>query len=246
MQNKGVVVATDAHQEWMLPWWWKHYSAHNALPVLFVDLGMSEEALLWCRSKGTVCSLSQTPSRVKPKEEMPSALVQQWELAYGKGFWKSRPSWFKKPLALLQTPFEMTLWLDLDCEVRGDLSPLFSSLSRDIALVPEPHYAHAHMRAFAICEEEETIYNSGVVLYRRGSPLIAAWAEACVSDSAAHWSDQHLLSRMLYEQKIPVDLLSPLYNWHRGLGDNSDAQIVHWLGDVGKEHIFMSMQLAHQ
>ncbi|MES2122244.1 MAG: hypothetical protein V4492_05650 [Chlamydiota bacterium] len=241
MQSRGVLVATDANQEWMLPWWWKHYSSHNGLPVLFVDLGMSEEAKQWCKSKGAVCSLPDTPSRVKSKEEMPPTIVQQWESAYGKSFWKSRPSWFKKPLALQQTLFDTTLWLDLDCEVRSDLTPLFSTLTTEIALLPEPHYAHAHMRAFAICQDEETIYNSGVILYRRGSPLIAAWAEACTLDSASHWSDQHLLSRMLHEQKISVDILSPLYNWHRGVGDNLDAHIVHWLGDAGKEYILMNM-----
>lgn len=238
--DRGILVAADEHQEWMLPWWWKHYSAFNHLPVLFIDFGMSEEALAWCRSKGAVHSLSSP--HIKSKEEISPDTVLQWQSAYGTGFWRARPSWFKKPLALIQTPFETTLWLDLDCEVKADLTPLFATLRADVALVPEPGYAHTHMRAHSICHKEETVYNSGVVLYRKASPLIASWANAVENFSEFHWSDQHLLSRLIFEQNASIDVLPRLYNWHMGLGENGDAHIVHWLGDAGKERIFMNLQ----
>ena len=237
----GVIVGCDAKQEWILPWWWNHYSAHNIAPVLFVDFGLSSEAALWCEQKGKVISLPHDLPLVKPKEELEKTTTARWEAAFGDGFWRARPSWFKKPFALLQTPFEKTLWLDLDCEVKADLSPLFSGLTEEISLAPETTYAHKHMQTFSLCEQQETIYNSGVILYRHGSPTILDWAQASIDRNDAFWSDQHLLSRLIYEKQRKIVELPQLYNWHMGLGKNEQARIIHWLGDIGKEYISLNL-----
>ncbi len=52
MGKEGILIGCDRNQEWLLPWWWDHYSAHNAYPVAFADFGMSKKALAWCREKG--------------------------------------------------------------------------------------------------------------------------------------------------------------------------------------------------
>jgi hypothetical protein len=237
----GIIIGCDEKQEWILPWWWKNYSTHNTLPVLFVDFGLSNEAMEWCEQRGKLVSLpSQIPS-IKTKNQIENSTIEQWESAYGNGFWKGRSSWFKKPFALLHTPFERTLWLDVDCEVKANLQPLFSEKVKQISLAPEPEYAQAHMQAFSIKATEETIYNSGVILFPHGTTVILDWAQACIERSDAFWSDQHLLSRLLHEKQIQVDELSQLYNWHMALGKNEQAQIIHWLGDPGKEYICLNL-----
>lgn len=238
---QGVIVGCDEQQEWILPWWWNHYSTHNHSPVLFVDFGLSTEAAQWCEQRGKVISLPPDLPLITPREEIGKSTIERWEAAYGNGFWKARPSWFKKPFALLQTPFEKTLWLDLDCEVRADISSLFSPTIEEISLAPEPEYVQEHMQAFSIRQKEEKIYNSGVLLYRHDSPTILEWAQACISRADDFWSDQHLLSRLIFEKQKKIIELSQLYNWHMAFGPNEQAHIVHWLGDVGKEYICLSL-----
>lgn len=238
---EGILVGSDATQEWMLPWWWKHYSCHNSYPVVFVDFGLSEEARLWCEERGQLLNLEHYPL-LKEREQLPPQCISQWENAYGTSFWKNRASWFKKPQALLMTPFEKTVWLDLDCEVRGPLASLFLE-SMELGLVPEPSCAHAFLRRFTLIEDNEVCYNSGVILYKHGSFFIQTWAEECFSRADYFWSDQNLLSRQLFESKTPVIALAPKYNWRMSSGENAEAHIIHWAGDVGKEWIFYKMQV---
>ncbi|MBS0604700.1 MAG: hypothetical protein JSS60_06660 [Verrucomicrobia bacterium] len=238
---EGIIVGCDEKQEWMLPWWWSHYSVHNTLPVVFVDFGLSTEACHWCEQRGKVLSLSGPLPDLKTREELQREIVAKWEAAYGDGFWKGRKSWFKKPHALLQTPFEKTLWLDIDCEVKADLAPLFSTHSTQIGLVPEPEFAHLFLKKFSLIEQGEICYNSGVVFYRHGSEAILRWAEESLHRADDFWSDQHLLSRQIFEKQTPVSHLSELYNWRMACGKNEDASIVHWVGDMGKEYILLNL-----
>ena len=66
--SSGILVATDKQIEWMLPWWWHHYSKHNRYPVVFVDLGMTETAKAWCRQRGKLISLECPKNLVVPKD----------------------------------------------------------------------------------------------------------------------------------------------------------------------------------
>lgn len=95
----GVVTACDSKQEWMLPWWWDSYHKHCALPVLFIDHGMTETARRWCEDRGRVI-----------KSAVPGI-----------------PIISQKPFALLRSPFRRSLWMDLDCEVCADLQEVFDA-----------------------------------------------------------------------------------------------------------------------
>lgn len=113
---RGVVVGCGSEQEWMLPWWWENYSKHNALPVLFIDMGFGEKAMTgrareWCASKGTLGELHV------PME-----------------------GWFQKPFALSQTVFEESVWTDVDVEIRGSLEPIFDQCKNGLAAAGDPYY----------------------------------------------------------------------------------------------------------
>lgn len=217
----GVLVATDIGREWMLSWWWNHYSRHNTHPVAFVDFGMTEEARAWCRERGEFISLRVADVFVAEQEEIDASFVQDWEKYFGKHFWPSRRAWFKKPLACLQSPFQRTLWLDLDCEVRGDISSLFAFAD--------------HPAGIALCKERWTkreypTYNSGVVPFRRGLPLIEAWANESFVKNHLFRDDQDVLSYLIADQKIDVNPLPEQINWSCCNGQNPDALICHWQG----------------
>jgi hypothetical protein len=242
LQPAGVLVACSEAQEWILPWWWRHYSAHNTLPVLFVDLGLSPQGREWCEERGTLAHLPALLPNLKPREALDPSLVKVWENAFGNSLWSSRPHWVKKPFALLQTPFEKTLWLDLDCEVRQDLTSLFFKPVDDIALVPEePQGAQAFLLMHGLLERGEVCYNSGVIYYRHGSLAIQDWAEQSFTRGDCFFGDQNLLSRLLFEKGERPEPLSQLYNWRPSSGENPDAIILHWVGDVGKAYIQLSL-----
>lgn len=249
-----MIVGCDERQEWILPWWWKHYSQHNTFPVTFIDWGLSQEAKLWCQEHGELIFLeidffrnciSRESSHWKEREALDSNLVRVWEKGYGTGFWVSRKSWFYKPFALLHTPYKKTLWLDLDCQVKNNLDALFDK--ERIALCPLPDYDKKYGLAY-YCKEFETknhlvlqnevIFNTGVIVYSHACPLILQWAQAVPSRSEFFLGDQNLLSRILFETKYPVDHLSQEYNWYLGLGHNPEAKIIHHIGDLAKELIW--------
>jgi len=69
-REKGVLIACDEKQEWLLSWWWENYSQENALPVTLVDLGMSREAKLWCEKRFDLIDFAFDQNFVAPKENL--------------------------------------------------------------------------------------------------------------------------------------------------------------------------------
>jgi len=221
--REGVLVATDVTQEWLLPWWWDHYSKHNHHPVAFVNFGMSDEKKAWCRERGEFIDLRVADVFVAESKEVDPQLVKKWEAQFAKQFWGRRNAWFKKPLAFLQSPWRRTLWFDLDCEIRGSVAPLFSfAQPSGIALSREPEESLPY-----------PMYNSGVVAFRHALPIIEAWANACFEKNGEFRGDQDVLAYLLSQAKMPVGEIPREANWLRFYGPNPNAWIFHWHGDWG-------------
>lgn len=229
--TKGILVAADERMEWLLPWWWARYSAHNNWPVAFVDLGMSHFGKTFCKEKGLLLSLELD------KTFHPHPLyAEKWKAISTTVFIENRKRWLQKPFAFLLTPFEQTLWVDLDCEVLASLSPLFA-LEGDLWLAEETEAALTKEREAQIIHEDEMLYNSGVVLYSSQSPLIQKLVPFVLEKGEQFWSDQHALSRLIYQEKATIGTLPEHYNWRMAQGLNLHAVIVHWVGSWGKEYI---------
>lgn len=221
----GILVAADQTQEWLLPWWWNHYRKNNALPVAFVDLGMSFEKKAWCKQRGTLIPL-RVCDFATGKEEVDPLVAKAMEVEFGKHFWESRNAWFKKPLACLRSPFTRTIWIDLDCEIRNSLGPLFAyadqspGLAMAVNQFPSPvHYP---------------IYNSGVIAFRAACHLLQDWAEHCYQWNHLFQGDQEVFSCMIAEKSTLITELPPHYNWSRCQPDNEKTVIQHWHGVYGK------------
>lgn len=223
----GVIVGVDQTQEWLLPWWWDHYKKHNDFPVAFVDFGMSSDKKNWCRERGEFIRLYVADIFVAQKEEIDPTLIREWEAEFGKLFWQGRNAWFKKPLACLQSPFRRSLWIDLDCEIRGVLAPLFSycEYPLGISLVRERGGV------------DYPIYNSGVIAFQRENPLVLIWADLGIDKNSSFRGDQELLSWIIAEQGLCVSEMPEAYNWSRCYGDNPDALVYHWHGEFGRSVI---------
>ncbi len=228
MEKKGVLVGTDQVQEWLLPWWWERFQKTNALPVVFADFGMSELALQWCQERGEVLKVDTQDLHVAKKNEVTPSIAREWETSISP-FWHQRGAWFKKPFAMLQSPFLQTLWLDLDCEILGPLEPLYS-------------YIHpiSKMGIVRVRDPEEVapwaIYNSGVIAFEK-TPLLQKWVQKALFENDRYLSDQDALSALLFEEQLEVGEMPPIYNWLMCKGVPIHAVIVHWTVHWGKEWI---------
>lgn len=237
--TQGILVATTSHLEWLLPWWWMNYKAHNRLPVAFVDLGMGTGAKKWCRERGEVISLEVPDCSVFGRDRVDPKMAILWEKVLGTGVWDVRLKWFKKPFAFAHSPFLQTVWLDLDCEVRGSLDSLFSYCRNEagIALAREADALQQGFQALGFTLPGEVVYNTGVVVYQKGAPILDCWIEEVKKSNQCYISDQEALSRLLFLEKPSFKELPPHCNWDRGLGPNAEALIFHWHGQKGKEMI---------
>ena len=224
------MVAADKHVEWLLPWWWERYLACNVLPVVFVDLGMSPEKKLWCEERGSVILFKE----VFLEEPLSKGRYLKWKEVYGESYAVARQAWFKKPLACLLSPFDQSLWLDLDCEVLDSVEPLFSYLKggKEVAVA-----LYRISRSPGDSAKSGSVCNSGVIVFNKGSSLMRKWADRALLESQKYWGDDRLLSTILSASEESVAILPGIYNWRISEGIPLHAKIIHWCGEWGKRCI---------
>lgn len=249
LEKDGVIVGCTQNQEWLLPWWWMHFRLHNQHPVTFIDFGdMSDAGKKFCRKRGQFIHLGISPkSFVASKEEVSEALSSAWK---GQGLdpWQARLAWFLKPFACLQSPYHRAVWIDLDCQVRKSIDPIFASLNSPlkIAVAAEPPVIQEFYEATGVKHFGELEYNTGVVAFEHGSPIIKDWAKMCVKRNGTVRGDQEALSRMLFERNLQIPTLHPDFNCRvEDALDINSVTIFHWLGG-DKHHIREEMELLNK
>lgn len=228
-KGDGVLIGADMTLEWLLPWWWENYQQHNAHKVAFIDLGLSFEMKDWCKERGDLIRLRMPEDFVKEKSEIDPSLANLWDREFGKNFWQSRAAWFKKPFACLQTPFQRTLWIDIDCEVRGSLYPLFAYADGSYKIAMARNQCPVDMSI------GNYFYNSGVIAFQKKAGLISDWARCCLGATETYRTDDEAFSDMIQKRKIAIPEIPPPFNWSRCQKDHSEALILHWHGATGKE-----------
>lgn len=224
----GVVIGADASAESLIPWWWERYSSHCKLPVSIVDFGMSHKQAAWCRKRMEVIPFTAEHLQIEPKNKISKEYQKLWKKQYRGPIWTSREAWFKKPGACLLSPYDLSLWIDLDCEVCGPLDSLFAEWDEAVEL--------------AICKEVfrsdlPVAYNSGVILFQKGAPFLTKWNELCHSQNGTLMGDQDVLLQILLEGTTSFKELPTRYNWLMLGGVQPGIVIAHWASGWGKEYI---------
>jgi hypothetical protein len=232
----GIIVGCDIQQQWMLPWWWKHYSKHNSFPVVFIDFGMSEEAQSWCKERGECLPLLDFPSDLSSEDTVSSTIKACWEERYGTGFWIRREAWFKKPFSLFQSPFSIGIWIDVDCRVNANLGSLFQCLhfGVEIAVIKDS------CQDVSCLMPGEIHYNSGVIVFRKDAPILKQWIDISLKTQHFLPGDQETLSRAIHLFKPNLMELPAIYNWYRTYPPNKTAIIDHYCGGKGKIQLLKS------
>ena len=217
--DRGLVVGADRHQEWLLAWWYETMRTHSQLPVMFADFGLTADGRNWCEQRGLLS---------------PRITVGDDEGMYG---------WFKKPYGLLESPFRQAIWFDADVEIRGDVAPLFALADGGRLGITDDRGTPAEYRD--PMPVGSTTYNSGVVAFNHGDPLIVEWAsmtaalhsEKPFDMSTGQPGDQETLVLALNAmgrdrvREIPKELTR--LRWE----GEGQCLTMHWTGAVGKDHI---------
>ena len=234
--DKGIIAGCDHAQEYLLPWWWENYTLYNDYPVAFADFGMSEKGRAFCREKGQCFLVQEMPINRKPT--LPQTRVL-WQEHYGEGIWTAREIWLRKPFAMLSSPFPSSIWLDLDCEVRGDLKPIFQLLQNGVtlALRREKEAVQKTQREKGFIGPDEINYNAGVVLFQKNGRLLKQWVAEILASSELHVFEQQALAKVLKEDASSFLELPSIYNWSMENGVNLDALIYHYHGSYLKRLI---------
>jgi hypothetical protein len=93
-----------------------------------------------------------------------------------------------------------------------------------MALVPEPE----NIRQSQTLPGEKT-YNSGVIAFCQGSPLLTQWAELSLQENDQFMGDQNALSRAIFLHRPPIVELPTIYNWKKNQEPNPNAVIIHYV-----------------
>jgi len=205
LYDKAFVTGCDSNNEWQLPWFFKNYKKHNDTPLVFADFGVSDiEA-------------------VKPHVHAVIDLTRIEE----KG-------WFKKPKAIAHCPAQQKVWLDTDCEIRGNIGGIFELLKPNMLnMVEDKPWAK---------RRGGVQYNSGVVGVVGNPMILNMWAQWIKEGDAV--GDQETLTANL-NPITSIKYINPLpneYNWLRLQIENdnepaTDARVVHWTGQKGNDRI---------
>jgi len=221
MIREGVLTGCDESHEWMLKMWWHYYSKTNTYPVVFCDFGMSKSARLWCEQRGTVL-IPQAPKNIAtPKKDVDPKLWKEWEKAYTDIIWTKRNVWFIKPYATAQSPFENSIWLDLDTFVIKPLTPLMEA---------------SQETGIAMCHcYDKVSFNTGVISYQTKLPLIQQWADTTPSLTHQFIGDQETMNHLVQSQNISVKVMPSIFNQRFQYGISEDTFIIHFTGAFKKE-----------
>ena len=229
----------------MLPGWYSHVrKQHPYTPIAFGDFGMSEDAKQWCQERGTLIEASKIPSYLPPPLHEIGWLYngKKWTCK-NTAYHPDRFVFFRKPYLMQQSPFDRTIWLDLDCQVLKSLKHLVSiplSTNQFAICIAQPKHRF-FMRATEDLQKKlqpETIavlcYNSGVVVFEKKSPLLDVWSYLVTHAGHNFGYDDHVLSFAINYYHFNVTLIPSRYNWPIHCRPNANAAVIHWMKDAPK------------
>ena len=205
LYDKVFITGCDSNNEWQLPWFFENYKKHNDTPLVFADFGVEDiEA-------------------VKPHVHAVVDLTKVEE----KG-------WFKKPKAIYHCPAKQKVWLDTDCEIRGNISGIFGLLKPQMLnMIEDKPWAK---------RRGGVQYNSGVVGVIDKPVILGMWAQWVqeggeVGDQEVLTANLNPITAIKYINSLPNE-----YNWLRLQIENdnepaTNARLVHWTGAKGNDRI---------
>jgi len=206
----GFITGCDSKQEWMLEWWLNTFRKWNNYPVAFADFGMSYKAREWCKSKGKLIDVTDINYR----------------------------DWFRKPFAMIRSPFYYSVWLDLDCEVRRNLLPLLDYAKKGFGATHDVAKCKVTIQSVQKHKLTQTGVNSGLVTFTKGNKILEEWVRLTPVLMATERGDQEVLHTLQETRKDEITIIPKLFMWIRlDPPPSKDVYMLHWTGSKGKKVI---------
>lgn len=203
--TKGVIVGCCAKMEYLLPYFYINFRLNSDLPIIFFDFGMSTIGKNFCEKRGQIISINETLH--PPQSDTQLELI--------------KTMWFKKPLAFKKTPFDLTLWLDLDCKIYKPFDDIFDTIGdKWLSILPEKSPDSSSYNGF----------NSGVCVYKKNAPFIDLWINLSITKSDHFPGDQDALSFILQQHLNQVSPLPQKFNYlylKEGFDKKENVVILH-------------------
>lgn len=212
---KSFLIGSDSNLFWQLEWFLENYKKHNDTPLIFADFGLTSEEREWIETQ------------VDEVITIPSTEMKSWVL---------------KPAAMIEAAkiSRYTCWMDIDCEVLGDISGIFDEIVEGKLTIAED-------RPW-IRRKRQHWHNTGVVAFKDVPPILTAWYEKCSLNNMNGQPDQDVLHYMTLDPKVKmatIKNMSPKYNVTRiqvlDGEDVKDKLVMHWTGEKGNEVIRRKM-----
>lgn len=216
LEAEGVMTGICPGQEWLWQPWIEAFRATNGqYPVAVADFGM--EASYKVHIEGMnypVIDMADCPAE----------------------------GWFRKPTAILRSPFRRTLWLDLDCMVQDDMRPLLDRAKGGRIVAPLDLYAKHQERGL---NPDVTIYDTGAIAVEWGDDAISEWAALCLERPWPVRGDQEMFSMLVHNTNTPISEF-PLDEFAAWFNPKHTARtrVIHWCGQRGKDALRKSVGLG--
>ena len=204
------ICGSDHRTEWMIPWFLRRYRQWNKTPIILFDFGIMNKD--YHRQFDEVINLKKNEKNL---------------------------TWFMKPKAMLESPADKTVWIDIDCEVVGPIDNIFDHIVPNKLLMAEDRpWTTRNQRRW---------YNSGVVGFEGKPQILKDWAYKCEVDPIQ--GDQETLHVMVGDNPINnlryIEEMPRKYNVLRldHLDNTVPANplVFHWTGYKGKIEIKRQM-----
>lgn len=224
--EKGVICGVDCFQFWLLAFFLNRYHSFNNFPITIFDFGLNSWQKSWIASRYSLKTIDCIDGFIKDESEIDLEKQKLWESNHGSEFWSYREKWFKKPFACIKSPYEKSLWLDVDCEVLGPINDLFDCLEGDcdLAMVEDPKKSNQGYR----------IFNSGVIAFKKTAQVISLWAQHSLDLNDRFKGDQDVLSFLIHERRFALQIIPEIYNCSYLSENVKNCIILHWMGSTAK------------
>jgi hypothetical protein len=210
MTSQGVIVGLNAKIEYLLPFFYINLRLNTDLPITFFDFGMTSWGRDFCQKRGEVVSVD-------------SSLFKNLDNSIASDIIKN--SWFKKPLACQKAGYDINLWIDLDCLIKGSISEIFETIKngKDLAIVREYEIQlkTSELNAFHI-----PVYNSGVFAFKKQAAFIENWINSACKYDLSVYGDQDILSFSIFDNPCKFEHLSPEYNYVLSSQDHDQHEML--------------------
>ncbi|MCB1117327.1 MAG: hypothetical protein KDK50_01965 [Chlamydiia bacterium] len=217
--HEGVLIGADDKCEKLLSWWHSYYKNHNDRPVAILNFGLSPWGLAQAKKIGVVIDATTSPSiKVKCKHRYARYIAG---------------ACLKRITHMKRSPFETTLWMDIDCIVRCNINHLFAYADHPSG------FAAAHTSESGNSFEPNK-FNGGIHVVKKTSTIYDFWISE-IQKNAQHFDlDDLILSRAIHEHCIEINWFPNEYNT-----DASYAKIKHMHGRHNKYRLFSDPNYRH-